>query len=128
GWSTMLAVGCALLLLALGPRWLTRDTYVTADEDNWMRRAGGFAWGVANGRPGRTFQNGHPGVLTMELAILGQGPGGAERFADPVTGNPRVVTALPDFFGGLVDARRAFALATAALVVGIALLTGRLFG
>jgi hypothetical protein len=101
---------------------------VTADEDNWMRRAGGFAWGVANGRPGRTYQNGHPGVLTMELAILGQGPGGAERFADPVTGNPRLVTTIPGFFDGLVDARRAFALATAGLVTAISLVAWRLFG
>ena len=50
----------ALFLLALAPRWVARDTYVTADEDNWIRRAGGFAWGVANGRLGRTYQNGHP--------------------------------------------------------------------
>jgi hypothetical protein len=118
----------AIFLLALAPRWVARDTYVTADEDNWMRRAGGFAWGLANGRPGRTYQNGHPGVLTMELAILGQGPGGAERFADPVTGDPRILTALPEFFSGLVDARRAFALSSAALVTLNALLTWRLFG
>jgi Dolichyl-phosphate-mannose-protein mannosyltransferase len=118
----------AVFLLALAPRWIARDTYVTADEDNWMRRAGGFAWGLANGRPGRTFQSGHPGVLTMELAILGQGPGGAERFADPVTGDPRVLTAVPEFFTGLVEARRAFALSSAALVALNALLTWRLFG
>ena len=117
-----------IFLLALVPRWVGRDTYVTADEDNWMRRAGGFAWGLANGRPGRTYQNGHPGVLTMELAILGQGPGGAERFGDPVTGNPRVVTGVPGFFEALVDARRAFALATALAVAGLAGLAWRLFG
>ena len=124
----LLALGLAMFGLALAPRWLTRDTYVTADEDNWMRRAGGFAWGVANGRLGRTYQNGHPGVLTMELAILGQGPGGAERFADPVTGNPRIVTAVPGFFDGLVDARRAFALATAGLVAALAVAAARLLG
>jgi hypothetical protein len=124
----LLGVGLALFVLALGPRWLARDTYVTADEDNWMRRAGGFAWGLANGRPGRTYQNGHPGVLTMELAILGQGPGGAERFGDPVTGNPRVVTAVPGFFEALVDARRAFALATAGFVGLFAVLLWRLLG
>jgi hypothetical protein len=126
--SSAVIVALAVLALALGPRWVARDTYVTADEDNWMRRAGGFAWGLANGRPGRTYQNGHPGVLTMELAILGQGPGGAERFADPVTGNPRLVTAVPGFFDGLVDARRAFAIATAGMVVGLSVLAWRLFG
>ena len=124
----MATLGLVLFGLALAPRWLSRDSYVTADEDNWMRRAGGFAWGVANGRLGRTYQNGHPGVLTMELAILGQGPGGAERFADPVTGNPRVVSALPGFFEGLTEARRAFALSTAALVAALGLTAFRLFG
>src|SRR5215211_3674972 len=118
----------AVFAVALAPRWVARDVFVTSDEDSWMRRAGGFAWGVANGRPGRTYQNGHPGVLTMELAILGQGPEGAERFADPVTGNPRQVTAVPGFFEGLVEARRAFALANAGLVVLLALLTWRLLG
>jgi hypothetical protein len=100
---------------------------MTSDEDSWMRRAGGFAWGLANGRPGRTYQNGHPGVLTMELAILGQGPGGAERFADPVTGAP-MVTRVPGFFDGLVEARRSFALVGAALVAFITLLIWRLLG
>jgi len=88
---------------------------MTSDEDSWMRRAGGFAFGMSHGLLGRSYQNGHPGVLTMELAILGQGPGGAERFADPVTG-ARMVTKVPGFFDGLVDARRAFALVGAALV------------
>src|SRR5215210_1564970 len=118
----------ALFALALVPRWLGRDVFVTSDEDSWMRRAGGFAYGMSHGLPGRTYQNGHPGVLTMELAILGQGPGGAEQYADPVTGNPRLVTAVPGFFEGLVEARRAFALANAGLVVLLALLTWRLFG
>ena len=126
--SSVVIVALAVFGLALGPRWVARDTYVTADEDNWMRRAGGFAWGLANGRPGRTYQSGHPGVLTMELAVLGQGPGKAEGFADPVTGNPRLVTAVPGFFDGLVDARRAFALATAGMVAGLSLLAWRLFG
>jgi hypothetical protein len=117
----------ALIVLSLGPRWVGRDVFVTSDEDSWMRRAGGFAYGLSHGLPGRTYQNGHPGVLTMELAILGQGPGGAERFADPVT-DARLVTKVPDFVAGLVDARRAFALASAVLVGTIGLLAWRLFG
>ena len=125
--ASLAAFALALFALALAPRWVARDVFVTSDEDSWMRRAGGFAWGVANGRPGRTYQNGHPGVLTMELAILGQGPGGAERFADPVTG-ARLVTKVPGFFDGLVEARRAFALVGAALVALIGALLWRLFG
>jgi hypothetical protein len=117
----------ALFALALGPRWATRDVFMTSDEDSWMKRAGGFAYGLSHGLPGRTYQNGHPGVTTMELAILGQGPGGAERFADPVTG-ARLVTRVPGFFDGLVQARRAFALVGAGLVMLIGLLAWRAFG
>src|SRR5687767_14876455 len=127
--SSVFVILAALVLfaLALAPRWIGRDVFVTSDEDSWMRRAGGFAYGMSHGLPGRTYQNGHPGVLTMELAILGQGPGGAERFADPVT-NARLVTKVPGFFDGLVEARRAFALVNAALVALIGVLIWRLLG
>src|SRR5688572_28590846 len=64
----------------------------------------------------------------MELAILGQGPGGAVRFADPETGNPRFVTGVPGCFDSLVAARRAFALAGAGLVTVLGLLVWRLLG
>jgi 4-amino-4-deoxy-L-arabinose transferase-like glycosyltransferase len=101
---------------------------MTSDEDSWMRRAGGFAYGVSQGRLGRTYQNGHPGVLTMELAIASQGPDGAERFADPITGNPRFVTKVPGFFEALVEARRGFAIVGALLVALVALLVWRLLG
>jgi hypothetical protein len=117
----------AAFLLALTPRSVGLQTYVTADEDNWMRRAGGFAYGLSIGRLGRTFQSGHPGVLTMELAILGQGLAGATRFADPVTGQ-RVVTRVDGFAQGLVEARRAFVVASALLVAAIVLLVTRLWG
>src|SRR5438552_1882704 len=93
--------GLALFAVALAPRWVARDVFVTSAEDAWMRRAGGFAYGISHGLLGRTYQNGQPGVLTMELVILGQWPGGAERFADPVTG-ARMVTRVPGFFAGLV--------------------------
>jgi hypothetical protein len=119
--------GAALLLVALAARWMGRDVFVTSDEDSWMRRAGGFAYGMSHDLPGRTYQNGHPGVLTMELAILGQGLGGAERFADPVTG-ARLVTRVPGFFEGLVQGRRAFALVSALLVLLIIALARRLLG
>jgi hypothetical protein len=122
-----LVFGLALFLLALVPRWLGSDVFVTSDEDSWMRRGGGFAYGMSHGLFGRTYQNGHPGVLTMELAILGQGPGGAERFADPVTGAP-LVTKVPGFFEALVDARRAFVLVGASMVALLGLLVWRLWG
>ena len=38
-----LVFGLALFVLALVPRWVGSDVFVTSDEDSWMRRAGGFA-------------------------------------------------------------------------------------
>jgi len=35
-----------------------------------MRRAGGFTYGLLYGQLGRTYQNGHPGVTTMWVAML----------------------------------------------------------
>ena len=52
-------------LLALFPRMLNLGLFPTSDEDSWMRRTGGFTFGLVNGQLGRTYQNGHPGVTTM---------------------------------------------------------------
>ena len=71
-WPALL-FALALFGLALWPRWVTRDVFMTSDEDSWMRRAGGFAYGMSHSLPA-DYQNGHPGVLTMELAILGRAP------------------------------------------------------
>src|SRR5688500_15033013 len=50
-----------VFVTALVARLLASDLVITADEDNWMRRAGGFTYGLLNGQFGRTYQNGHPG-------------------------------------------------------------------
>lgn len=119
--------GLALFALALGARWLGRDADVHVDEEGWIWRSAGFAYGLNHGLLGRTYQHGHPGVLTMELAILGQGLSEAERFAS-LASTASQVSAAPGYFDSLVRARRAFALATAALVVALALVAWRLFG
>ncbi|MCC7105993.1 MAG: hypothetical protein IT307_12695 [Chloroflexi bacterium] len=117
----------AIFALAVTPRLLGRDVFMTSDEDSWMRRTGGFTYGLSIGQLGRTYQNGHPGVTTMWLSALGQGFSNAIRFADPVTG-ARYVTRVPGFFQALVDARRAFAVANALLVAAIGLAAWRLLG
>jgi hypothetical protein len=94
--------GLALFALALGLRWLMLDADVTHDEDQWMTRAGNFALAVGRGSFDRAYQSGHPGVLPMELAILGQGPERAARFAE-TTGRSDLVSAAPDYFGGLLE-------------------------
>src|SRR5690242_17121839 len=60
----------AVFLVSFGVRLLAHDVVITADEDNWMRRAGGFTFGLMNGQLGRTYQTGRPGVTTMWLAML----------------------------------------------------------
>ena len=124
-------LGLVLFVLALVPRWVTHDTaHSTIDEALWMRSSAGFAYGMNHGQLGMTLQVGNPAVTMMELAVLGQGLGDAERFSDPLTGAvfDRDITRIPGYFDALVRAKRAFALATAATVVAIALLAWRLFG
>ncbi|MCC7372241.1 MAG: glycosyltransferase family 39 protein [Chloroflexi bacterium] len=114
-------------LVALVARLLAHDLVITADEDNWMRRAGGFTFGILNGQLGRTYQNGHPGVTTMWVAMLTLGPRRMVQYADRVH-NQRLVGRVPGFWDALVDARPGFALATALLVALIAGLAWRVFG
>ena len=116
-----------IFLTALVARLLAADVVITADEDNWMRRAGGFTYGLLNGQFGRTYQNGHPGVTTMWVAMLTLGPERMVQYADRVH-NQRLVGRVPGFWDALVDARPGFALVTAALVTLIAGLAWRLFG
>src|SRR5688572_25292899 len=122
-----LAALTAVFLTALVARLLASDVVITADEDNWMRRAGGFTFGLLNGQYGRTYQNGHPGVTTMWVAMLTLGPDRMVQYADRVH-NQRLVGRVPGFWEALVDARPGFALVTAALVALIAGLAWRLFG
>jgi hypothetical protein len=121
------AVLAATFGLALLVRLLAHNVVITADEDNWMKRSGGFTYGLLNGQFGRTYQNGHPGVTTMWVAMLTLGPSRMVQFADRVT-NQRLVAHVPGFWDALVDARVGFAVVTAALVTLIAGLSWRLFG
>jgi 4-amino-4-deoxy-L-arabinose transferase-like glycosyltransferase len=117
----------AIFLASFVARMLAHDVVITADEDNWMRRAGGFTWGLLNGQVGRTYQNGHPGVTTMWVAMLTLGPERMVQYADRVH-EQRLVGRVDGFWDALVDARPGFALATALLVTLIAGLSWRLFG
>ena len=116
----------ALFGLALLPRLIGIDLFVTADETFWMRRAANFARAIERGQFERTYQSGHPGVTTMWVAWLGMGSGASslESITEPdPTGGRRA-----RFMELLVRARLAFAAANSALVVLIALLAWRLFG
>jgi hypothetical protein len=121
----LLAVG--IFVLALTPRMLARDLFPTSDEDSWMRRTGGFTYGLVYGQFGRTYQNGHPGVTTMWIGLLSQGPDGAMRFADRVH-ELRFVGQVQGYIQGLAQARVGFAVLGALAAAVSALLTLRLFG
>src|SRR5262245_57023298 len=106
---------------------LARDLFPTSDEDSWMRRTGGFTFGLVNGQLGRTYQNGHPGVTTMWIGMLSQGPDGALRFADRVHGL-RFVGQVPGYMEGLAEARVGFAVLAALAAAISVVLVQRLFG
>jgi hypothetical protein len=120
-------LGVAVFVLALLPRLLARDLFPTSDEDSWMRRTGGFTYGLVTGQLGRTYQNGHPGVTTMWTAMVSQGLDGAIRFADRVHGL-RFVGQVPGYLEGLAQARVGFAVLAAVAAATCALLLWRLFG
>src|SRR5437762_3561569 len=82
---TLPGVLAATFALALVVRLLAHNVIITADEDNWMKRSGGFTFGLLNGQFGRTYQNGHPGVTTMWVAMLTLGPNRMVQYADRVT-------------------------------------------
>src|SRR4051794_13110289 len=126
-WALPGTVLGAIFLLSLVARLVAHDLVITADEDNWMRRAGGFTYGLLNGQFGRTYQNGHPGVTTMWVAMLTLGPQRMVQYADRVH-NQRLIGRVDGFWDALVDARPGFALVTALLVTLIAGLSWRLFG
>lgn len=117
----------AIFGLTLLARLAAHDVVITADEDNWMRRSGGFAYGLVNGQLGRTYQNGHPGVTAMWVTTLTLGPQRMVQYADRVH-NQRLVARVPGFWDALVDARVGFAVVTAGLVALIAGLAWLLFG
>ena len=57
-----------LVLVALPPRLLATDRFVTTDELFWIGRSAAFGRAIETGQLGQTFQTGHPGVTTMWTA------------------------------------------------------------
>ena len=116
----------SLFVLAIAARLVGITLFITPDEDNWMRRTGNFAQGLAQGDLRRTFQSGHPGVTTMWVAHLGAGPE-VSRLAG-VTVQDHPVTREPGFMDLLIRARLAMVVVNAGLLVAIVALTWRLAG
>jgi hypothetical protein len=126
-----LALAAALLitLLALPPRLVDLDRFVTTDELFWMGRSGNFARALAAGQLPLTFQSGHPGVTTMWTAMLGVGPGAAQELGGPRREiSRRDMANHPSFLPYLAGARLGFSVATALAIGLIAVVAWRLLG
>jgi hypothetical protein len=59
----------AVFLVSFGVRLLAHDVVITADEDNWMRRAGGFTFGLVNGQFGRMV-DARPGFALVTALLV----------------------------------------------------------
>ena len=118
-----------MLALALPPRLLDTDRFVTTDELFWVGRSAQFARALATGQYAGTFQSGHPGVTTMWPALLGAGPDTIGQLAGSRREvSRREVSEDPAFMPTLAAARRGLGVATALGVVLATLLAWRVFG
>src|SRR6266536_1071595 len=118
-WVVPIALFVGLIVLALPPRLLDTDRFVTTDELFWMGRSAAFARAVQAGRFADTFQSGHPGVTTMLTAWAGMGNAFAGDLAPSRREvSRREVSQSPSFLPALAAARRAFGVVTA-LGVGL---------
>jgi 4-amino-4-deoxy-L-arabinose transferase-like glycosyltransferase len=67
-WEVLIVL--AILVIALLPRILNLDIFITPDELKWVCRSINFQAGLSQGDFSRTYQTGHPGVITMWLGTL----------------------------------------------------------
>jgi 4-amino-4-deoxy-L-arabinose transferase-like glycosyltransferase len=61
----------AIFVIALLPRILAPDEFLTPDEPNWLGRSRDFLAGIVGQNWIDTLQTGHPGVTTMWTGSLG---------------------------------------------------------
>jgi 4-amino-4-deoxy-L-arabinose transferase-like glycosyltransferase len=116
-----LLAGLGLLVLALVPRLAGLEQSITADDEDWVRRAVRFTIALQRGAFAETYQTDHPGVTLFWLAGLINGPGRAAELL-------RTDLNTPLYLEALFDSRRALAVTSAVLTVVTMLLTWRLLG
>jgi len=135
----------ALFILALVPRVLNLNAFITWDEPAWTYRSIKFLTALRRMDFGGTFLVGHPGVLTMWSGAAGisiqrllgfppfpptlGGQGGDFAWLSSLpTLDPRDTEALRKLAPFLPAAKLPMAVLNATCIVGIYLLTRRLFG
>lgn len=120
--------GAALFILALGPRVLSLDAFLTPDEFLWVYRSIHFFAALVRGNLNSTFITGHPGVTTMWTGVLGL----SSKYLIE-GGRTDLLTFLgavpvdPVDMGYIPAVRTPTALITAAFVVALYFLTRELF-
>jgi len=70
-WRQALGVSVGLFLLALTPRIVDLDVFITPDECLWIERSGLFLEALLRADWAATFQVGHPGLTTRWTGVLG---------------------------------------------------------
>ncbi len=137
GWKFEVFLVLVLFVVALLPRVLNLNTFITWDEPAWAYRSIKFLTALRSMDFGGTFLVGHPGVMTMWAGAAGisiqrlLGYGSAADFAwlsGLPTLDPRDTEALCKLAPFLPAAKLSAAVLHAACIVGIYLLTRQLFG
>jgi hypothetical protein len=127
----------AFFLLALLPRVLALNAFVTWDEPMWIYRSTQFLSALLRGDFGGTFLVGHPGVTTMICGSIGiavrrfvlrQGAADLAWVSALPSLEPGDVEAMRKLAPFLVAAKLPMALLHAACIASIFLLTKRLLG
>jgi 4-amino-4-deoxy-L-arabinose transferase-like glycosyltransferase len=125
-WPLLLCT-IALFALALLPSLVSLDQHLTADDQDWVRRAVRFSQAVQRGNWRATYQSGHPGVPVLWLASAAIGPQRSAELARLIGELPALEKA-PAYLPAIYDVRRVLALVSAGLTVLLTFLTWRLFG
>jgi len=135
-WKLEYCIVLAVFILALLPRVLNLNAFITWDEPMWTYRSIKFLNALRRMDFGGTFLVGHPGVTTMWSGATGiavqrlLGSGSAADFAwlsNLPTLDPRDTEALCKLAPFLPAAKLPAAVLHAACIVGIYLLARRLF-
>jgi 4-amino-4-deoxy-L-arabinose transferase-like glycosyltransferase len=126
GWLPIV-FGLALYGVALGLRLWGLTQSITADDQDWIRRAVDFAGALEQERPRDTYQSAHPGVPVLWIAVLVLTPEQVRELEGRDDDLDRLEQS-PAYLPALFSVRRALASYAAMLVVGAALLVWRLFG
>jgi len=131
GWEALIVLG--IFVLALLPRIMDLNVFITPDEPKWTCRSTNFRAGLAKGNFAQTYQTGHPGVITMWIGTLAMPPDPAGRWQAicQETSITRIIRAispetLAEITKYLFAARRGVAVLTAASVVVIYLMVRQL--